>query len=199
MNRFKKLGLTALALLVLVPGSAPAMTPQPSAEQAASIIQEQRDTTPTTRSFQRNQCPEEECLPERRKHMKQPPLVMQECSALVKQVWSGPCPKAPGKDEVLATAREFLAAWGWGSEGQFNCLERILYKESTYNPYAVNPESKAYGLPQSLPGSKMASAGDDWGWNIRTQLKWMMDYIKTRPQYGSPCAAWAWWQSHTWY
>ena len=56
---------------------------------------------------------------------------------------------------------------------------------------AVDAEnaSGAYGIPQALPGSKMASAGADWQTNPATQIKWGLGYIKAI--YGDPCKAWA--------
>ncbi|XHH97495.1 phage tail tape measure protein (plasmid) [Limosilactobacillus fermentum] len=53
----------------------------------------------------------------------------------------------------------------------------IITKESGWNPKATNPGTGAYGLPQSLPASKMARAGSDWKTNPITQLKWMKWYV----------------------
>ena len=63
--------------------------------------------------------------------------------------------------------------------------------------YNAENASGAYGIPQALPGSKMASAGPDWQTNPTTQIKWGLGYIKGR--YGSPCQAWAAWQAQGWY
>ncbi|MFE4520388.1 transglycosylase SLT domain-containing protein [Kitasatospora sp. NPDC056783] len=81
--------------------------------------------------------------------------------------------------------------------GQLQCFSNIVFRESSWNPLAVNASSGAYGLVQALPGSKMASAGADWRTNPATQIKWGLNYMNTR--YGSPCAAWSFWQSHHWY
>ncbi|MER7850677.1 transglycosylase SLT domain-containing protein [Kitasatospora sp. NPDC096077] len=81
--------------------------------------------------------------------------------------------------------------------GQLQCFSNIVARESSWNPLAVNASSGAYGLVQALPGSKMASAGSDWKTNPATQIKWGLDYMNSR--YGSPCGAWAFWQSHHWY
>ncbi len=72
-----------------------------------------------------------------------------------------------------------------------------MSRESSWNVTATNASSGAYGLVQSLPGSKMASAGSDWRTNPATQIKWGLDYMNSR--YGSPCGAWSFWQSHHWY
>lgn len=82
-------------------------------------------------------------------------------------------------------------------DGQFGCLEALWNKESGWNHLADNPNSDAYGIPQALPGSKMASAGADWATNPITQIKWGVGYIEGR--YGSPCAAWAHSQANNWY
>lgn len=85
-------------------------------------------------------------------------------------------------------ARSMLAQFGWSSS-QFSCLNPLWERESGWNPYAANSVSGAYGIPQALPGSKMASAGADWATNAATQIRWGLGYIKAT--YGSPCAAWA--------
>jgi hypothetical protein len=80
---------------------------------------------------------------------------------------------------------------------QFACFDKIVMKESTWNPRATNASSGAYGLVQALPASKMASAGSDWRTNPATQAKWGVKYMKDR--YGSPCAALAFHHKHNWY
>ena len=84
-----------------------------------------------------------------------------------------------------------------GLSGDFKCLLNLWERESGWNPYAENPYSGAYGIPQALPGSKMASAGADWRTNPRTQIIWGLDYIAGR--YGTPCDAWAFFQTHNSY
>jgi hypothetical protein len=69
-------------------------------------------------------------------------------------------------------------------------------RESGWRVNAANP-SGAYGIPQALPGSKMASAGPNWQTDATTQIKWGLGYIKAR--YNSPCDAWALWQQQGWY
>lgn len=67
------------------------------------------------------------------------------------------------------------------------CLSELIQRESQWNVTATNPTTGAYGLPQALPGSKMASAGPDWATNPATQIRWMLGYVAGR--YGSTCAA----------
>jgi hypothetical protein len=100
-------------------------------------------------------------------------------------------------DGARAVAAELAAAnHGWGSD-QFQCLNSLWAKESGWNYQAENPSSGAYGIPQSLPGSKMATIADDWATNAVTQITWGLDYIARG--YGTPCSAWSHSQSVNWY
>jgi hypothetical protein len=85
-------------------------------------------------------------------------------------------------------ARALMPQFGFGAD-QFGCLDSLWTRESNWNPAAHNASSGAHGIPQSLPGSKMASVGADWATNPVTQITWGLGYIRDR--YGSPCAAWA--------
>ncbi|WP_157536164.1 aggregation-promoting factor C-terminal-like domain-containing protein [Kitasatospora mediocidica] len=81
--------------------------------------------------------------------------------------------------------------------GQWAAFSNIINHESSWNLRATNPSSGSYGLGQALPAGKMASAGSDWRTNPVTQIKWTLGYMNDR--YGSPNAAWAFWQNHHWY
>jgi hypothetical protein len=94
-----------------------------------------------------------------------------------------------------AIAQSMLAQYGWDAS-QFSYLNQLWFHESDWQVNAANP-SGAYGIPQALPGSQMASAGADWQTNPVTQIKWGLNYIKGR--YGSPSGAWAHEQSNNWY
>lgn len=93
-------------------------------------------------------------------------------------------------------ARGAIGAYGWGQD-QFECLVLLWNRESGWRADALNPSSGAYGIPQSLPGDKMASAGADWRTNAATQINWGLSYISSR--YGSPCGAWGHSQATGWY
>lgn len=83
------------------------------------------------------------------------------------------------------------------SPSEYAAIDYIVNHESSWNPQAVNPSSGAYGLPQSLPASKLASAGSDWRTNPITQLKWMRNYVNER--YGGANGALAFWKANHWY
>ena len=99
-----------------------------------------------------------------------------------------------GTPQQIAMA--MLPSFGWSSS-EFSCLNLLWDRESGWNTYAANPSSGAYGIPQALPGSKMATAGADWATNPATQIRWGLGYI--RASYGSPCGAWAHETSSGWY
>ena len=92
-------------------------------------------------------------------------------------------------------AMSMLGAYGWSS-AQFSCLNNLWSRESGWSVTAENP-SGAYGIPQALPGSKMASAGADWATSATTQIRWGLGYI--RGLYGSPCGAWSHEEDTGWY
>lgn len=101
------------------------------------------------------------------------------------------------KAEYQAYAKDLcINTYGW-SENDFNCLVKLVEKESSWNPNAVNKSSGAAGLFQALPASKMASEGSDYMTNYKTQIRWGLKYITNR--YGTPSNAWAHSQQKGWY
>ena len=111
------------------------------------------------------------------------------------QATAQPATSAPsGSPQQIA--EQMLSQFGWSSS-QFSCLQPLWALESGWNIYASNPGSGAYGIPQALPGSKMASAGPDWQSNAATQIRWGLSYIQGT--YGSPCAAWSHEEADGWY
>lgn len=94
-------------------------------------------------------------------------------------------------------AKQYMQVrYGWG-ESQQAAIINLWMKESGWNHKSSNGSSGAYGIPQSLPGGKMASHGKDWRTNPETQIRWGLSYIKGR--YGSPNKAWSHFRSHNWY
>lgn len=98
--------------------------------------------------------------------------------------------------EYQAYARQRCYEYGW-TDSDFECLVKLWNRESGWRVTATNRSSGAYGIPQSLPASKMASAGSDYLTNYKTQINWGLSYIKGR--YGNPTAAWAHSQNKGWY
>lgn len=109
-----------------------------------------------------------------------------------------PAPAAgiPDPGTAQAIAYDMVIARGWDAT-QFDCLVALWNRESHWNVYDLNTSSGAYGIPQALPGSKMASAGADWATNPATQITWGLGYIAGR--YGTPCAAWDHSNAKNWY
>jgi hypothetical protein len=102
-------------------------------------------------------------------------------------------PPNPGTAQRIAY--NMLGSFGF-STSQYGCLNELWMRESGWRWNAANA-SGAYGIPQALPGSKMASAGSDWQTNPATQIKWGLGYI--RSMYGTPCGAWSHEVADGWY
>ena len=94
--------------------------------------------------------------------------------------------RSPGPAKAIAQALA-QSKYDWGAD-QFSCLVQMWTRESGWRTNAANP-SGAYGIPQALPGSKMAAVGSDWQTSATTQITWGLHYIKSR--YHSPCGAWS--------
>lgn len=108
----------------------------------------------------------------------------------------GPPPGPVGASGNVALGQAMAAQRGWTGQ-QWDALYQLWQRESGWQTTATNPSSGAYGIPQSLPASKMASAGADWKTNPATQIKWGLSYIAGR--YGTPLAAWQHEESAGWY
>jgi hypothetical protein len=105
-----------------------------------------------------------------------------------------------GRNKAAPSPRQIavrlLHRFHW-SRRQFRYLDPLWAHESSWSVHAVNLYSGAYGIPQAVPGSKMASAGRHWRTSARTQIMWGLRYIKQR--YGSPAAAWGHELATGWY
>jgi hypothetical protein len=109
----------------------------------------------------------------------------------------GPIPKscsAYSGNKGIGCSELLKAGFGLS---QMPCLDKLWTRESHWTVSAENRSSGAYGIPQALPGSKMASVADDWRTNPATQIKWGLGYIKGR--YKTPCNAWDHSESSGWY
>jgi len=102
----------------------------------------------------------------------------------------------PDAGTVKAYAYTQVTQRGWQRD-QYSCLVKLWNRESNWRYNASNRSSGAYGIPQALPGAKMASEGADWMTNPETQIKWGLGYISGR--YGSPCGALAHSDKLGWY
>ncbi len=111
--------------------------------------------------------------------------------------YSGPVPTSCNEySGSRETGCALMLAAGFKID-QFPCLDKLWKKESGWNYKASNASSGAFGIPQALPGKKMAKFGDDWQTNPATQIKWGLDYIEGR--YDTPCGAWSHSQDTGWY
>src|SRR5262245_34055160 len=117
---------------------------------------------------------------------------------------ASPTPDAAGPSDPACAAYEGNRALGCAillevnfDITQMRCLEQLWTRESGWNPRSTNVGSGAYGIPQALPGEKMAAFGADWRTNPEVQIRWGLNYIQTR--YRTPCAAWAFFQVHSRY
>lgn len=110
--------------------------------------------------------------------------------------WRPPAAAIPDPGSAQAIAATLVAARGWSFD-EFSCLVDLWKKESGWRVNAFNASSGAYGIPQALPGNKMASAGADWDTNPETQIMWGLGYVSAR--YQTPCGAWQHSQSVGWY
>jgi resuscitation-promoting factor RpfB len=97
----------------------------------------------------------------------------------------------------VALGRQLASAYGWGSGAEWTCLDELWTRESGWRMVWNYQGSGAYGIPQALPASKMASAGADYMTNPATQIRWGFSYISST--YGDPCTAWAHEQADSWY
>ena len=107
-------------------------------------------------------------------------------------VIEAPKPPPPAKKQLVSPSdlsdAQAYASSQVGGGAEWECLYNLWAKESGWRWNAENTSSGAYGIPQSLPGSKMSSAGADWQTNPKTQINWGLGYIAGR--YGTPCGAW---------
>jgi hypothetical protein len=104
--------------------------------------------------------------------------------------------ETPENGSIKAFAYELVLSNNWGRD-QYSCLVALWERESNWRWNALNKSSGAYGIPQSLPGRKMAEMGADWVTNPETQVRWGVNYIKNR--YGAPCGAMAHSNKFNWY
>lgn len=185
----------AMALNIAVSGSTGVSTPPVQDVIPAEITTTQGETQTLT-------VPEGAANPEIQRDeytvtMPEPEPVIITPPASPQNSSSAPIPNiTPDPGSAQEEALRQVTARGWGQD-QFNCLVSLWNKESGWNVTAHNKSSGAYGIPQSLPGNKMATAGADWQTNAATQITWGLGYIASR--HGTPCGAWGHSQLKNWY
>lgn len=100
------------------------------------------------------------------------------------QAQSGLWHPTPAQAQTYAQAA--AAQYGWTGDN-WNALVWLWNRESGWRWNAENRSSGAYGIPQSLPGNKMATFGANWRDDAAIQINWGLNYIAKR--YGSPLGA----------
>jgi len=133
------------------------------------------------------------------------PLVGQK--PLIRDSYSVEAPPSKDPQDAKNFAKSLFGDYGWNDD-EFVCLDNLWTRESGWQWDAKNdafapskeatPENQAYGIPQSGPGIKMATMGDDWKTNPQTQIRWGLWYIQNS-RYGTPCAAWQHSEDNGWY
>jgi hypothetical protein len=101
----------------------------------------------------------------------------------------------PAKNQAIA--KVLALAYGWSTGTQWDDLVKLWNRESGWDNHARNPSSGAYGIPQSLPASKMGTLANPPVSSASAQIVWGLKDIKD--VYGSPSAAWAHEQAVGWY
>ena len=112
-------------------------------------------------------------------------------------VWTSSWTKDPNGARTYSQKQ--FPRYGWSVSSQYSCLNSLWTNESGWLWNADNPNSSAYGIPQALPGDKMATHGTNWLTDGLTQVQWGLWYIDDR--YSTPCGAWNAWNSRSphWY
>ena len=90
-------------------------------------------------------------------------------------------------DEMLSQAGVAEADWP--------TVNRLIFKESTCNHLAKNPNSSAVGLCQAM--ASVHALPVDYLTDPVVQLKWCDNYAQQR--YGGWTNAWAFWQQNRWW
>lgn len=191
-----RLGLIGVVALALVAGAWTGVSyasdgsePVEAKSNASSPAADSQLLSPDPRP---SKPPKEEKTEEEKKEKPQPKPTEEEETTTEEPVAAG-CEDFSGNQ---LTACKMLDDHGFGS-GEMECLNNLWDHESGWNHKASNPSSGAYGIPQALPGDKMATAGSDWSTNPATQIEWGLGYIGDR--YDTPCGAWNFWQNNNYY
>lgn len=167
------------------PEAAPEPTPPTSAAATPSATPAERKSE-ISRSGARADVPDVEIMAQ----------LARRAERIAKNLPKAPIPADVDRGSNRALGYQLMIEFGY-PEDQWAYLDALWHRESGWNHLADNPTSSAYGIPQSLPGSKMAVVGSDWRTNPETQINWGLAYIGAR--YGTPQKAWAHSEAVGWY
>lgn len=143
-------------------------------------------TDPVSRSGARADVPDVEIMAQ----------LARRAERIAKNLPKAPIPADVDRGSNRALGYQLMIEFGF-PEDQWAYLDALWQRESGWNHLADNPTSSAYGIPQSLPGTKMAVVGSDWRTNPETQINWGLAYIGAR--YGNPQKAWEHSERVGWY
>lgn len=101
-----------------------------------------------------------------------------------------------GGGSARAAVQGVAKVYGWDSGANWAALDRLIAKESSWNPNAQNPTSTAYGLFQFLNGT-WGSTGVAKTSDPGRQAEAGLRYIQSR--YGNPVAALDFHNRNNWY
>lgn len=167
------------------PGAAPEPAPATSAAPTPSATPAERKSE-LSRSGARADVPDVEIMAQ----------LARRAERIAKNLPKAPIPTDVDPGSNRALGYQLMIEFGY-PEDQWAYLDALWHRESGWNHLADNPTSSAYGIPQSLPGTKMAVVGSDWRTNPETQINWGLAYIGAR--YGTPQKAWEHSERTGWY
>lgn len=165
------------------PTAAPASSAAPTATASATATERKPDIS---RSGARADVPDVEIMAQ----------LARRAERIAKNLPKAPVPSDVDPGSNRALGYQLMIEFGY-PEDQWAYLDALWHRESGWNHLADNPTSSAYGIPQSLPGTKMAVVGSDWRTNPETQINWGLAYIGAR--YGTPQRAWQHSEAVGWY
>lgn len=113
-------------------------------------------------------------------------------------------PPAPDPGTAQSIAYSLLPSFGFDQGSQYSCLVALWTQESSWESWATEPTSGAYGIAQALGHGTADTGGsvtNEYGGfgltdtqareansgDATEQIRWGLGYIESA--YGSPCAA----------
>lgn len=189
MVRWVAVGLVAVLGAGCAETTAPAADPSPSVGASAPAPEPTpTESRPTelSRSGARADVPTAEIMAQ----------LARRAERIAKKIPLPPIPADVDRGSNRALGYQLMVEFGYPAD-QWRYLDALWTRESDWNHLAENRSSGAYGIPQSLPATKMAVVGGDWRTNPQTQINWGLAYIGAR--YGTPQKAWEHSERVGWY